>query len=144
METTSSAKKVLNIIGRIFSWIIIAFAVFMMIFTVISVTTVNKQDRSLFGFRPFIVLSNSMSPDYFDAGDLIFSKKVNTDNIEVGDVITFQAPGGGSNYEMGDIITHKISLIEIKTVSATSLPTVLTQATRTALLFPKTLFWVST
>ena len=114
METTSNTKKILNIAGRIFSWIIIAFAVFMMIFTVISVTTVNKQDRSLFGFRPFIVLSNSMSPDYFDAGDLIFSKKVNTDNIEVGDVITFQAPGGGSNYEMGDIITHKISLIEIE------------------------------
>ena len=75
----SGAKKVIDLVGRVFSWIIIAFAVFMMIFTIISVTTVNKEDRSLFGFKPFIVLSNSMSPDYFDAGDLLFSKKVNTD-----------------------------------------------------------------
>lgn len=113
MESNSGIKKILTIIGRIFSWIIIAFAVFMMIFTIISVTTVNKENRSLFGFRPFIVLSNSMSPDYFDAGDLIFSKKVDTDSIEVGDVITFQSPAGGNSHEMGDIVTHKISLIEI-------------------------------
>lgn len=114
MESNSGIKKVLSIVGRIFSWIIIAFAVFMMIFTIISVTAVNKEDRALFGFRSFIVLSNSMSPDYFDAGDLIFSKKVDTDSIEVGDVITFQSPAGGNSHEMGDIVTHKISLIEIE------------------------------
>lgn len=113
MEEKNTVKKVLNIVGRVFSWIIIAFAVFIMIFTIISVTTVNKEERSLFGLRPFIVLSNSMSPDYFDAGDLIFSKKIDTDNIEVGDVITFQSPAGDEFHEMGDIVTHKVALIEI-------------------------------
>lgn len=42
-------KKVYNIIKATTVWLIVLFAVSMMIFTVISMTTFNRNDRSLFG-----------------------------------------------------------------------------------------------
>ena len=51
-------KKILNIIKNIFVWLMVALAVCMMIFTVVSVNTFDRSDRSLFGFKAFIVLSD--------------------------------------------------------------------------------------
>ena len=44
-------KKILNMVKTGLVWIVVAVAVFMMIFTVISVTTFNRNDRNLFGYR---------------------------------------------------------------------------------------------
>ena len=48
-------KKALHIIGKIFTYLVVALAIFMMIFTVISVSTFNRNDRDLFGYKAFIV-----------------------------------------------------------------------------------------
>ena len=57
----STTKKILNILMKVVTWLLVAFTVFMMIFTVVTVTTVDKNDRSIFGVRFYIVQTDSMS-----------------------------------------------------------------------------------
>lgn len=98
-------KKAINIIKNIFTWLVVALAVCMMIFTVVSVNTFDRSDRSIFGYKMFIVLSDSMSKTDFDAGDLVFSKKVDPSTLQVGDIISYQSTNL-ENY--GETVTHKI------------------------------------
>ena len=51
----TSMKKVLNIGLKILTWLLVAFTVFMMVFTIVTVTTVGQNDRNLFGFKFYIV-----------------------------------------------------------------------------------------
>ena len=64
-------KKAWHIIKAILLWLVVALAVCMMGFTIVSVNTFDRMDRSLFGYKAFIVLSDSMSATDFNAGDLI-------------------------------------------------------------------------
>lgn len=98
-------RKALHIIKNIFVWALAVLAVFMMIFTIISVTTFDQADRSLFGFKAFIVRSDSMSATDFKAGDLILVKEIDPETLQDGDIITFMSPDP-ENY--GEIISHKI------------------------------------
>lgn len=100
-----SMKKALTIIKTTMVWLIVALAVFMMIFTVISVTTFNRNDRDLFGFKAYIVNSDSMAATDFDAGDLIFVKEVDPSTLQEGDIITYISQNSES---FGEVITHKI------------------------------------
>ncbi len=101
-------KKVLNIIKTTFVWLVVALAVFMMIFTVISVTTFNRNDRNLFGYRAYIVNSDSMAATDFDAGDLIFTQEVDAKTLVEGDIITYISQNSDS---FGEVITHKIRTV---------------------------------
>ena len=98
-------KKTLNIIKNIFVWLVVALAVCMMIFTVVSVNTFDRNDRSLFGYKAFIVKSDSMSKTDFNAGDLIFAKEVDPSTLKAGDIISYQSTNT-ENY--GEVVTHKI------------------------------------
>ena len=98
-------KKALNIIKTTLVWLIVALAVFMMIFTVISVTTFNRNDRDLFGFKAYIVNTDSMAKTDFKAGDLIFVKEVDPNTLKEGDIITYLSQNTES---FGETITHKI------------------------------------
>lgn len=105
MEMNPSVKKALSITKTVLVWLIVAFAVFMMIFTIISVATFDKKDRGIFGTKIFIVKTDSMSATDFSAGDLIFCKNVDPATLQEGDIITFQSLNSDS---YGEIITHKI------------------------------------
>ena len=98
-------KKALNIIKTTIVWLVVLLAVSMMIFTVVSVTTFNRNDRDLFGFKMYIVNSDSMSATDFNAGDLILVKEVDPSALNVGDIITFMSQDTDS---FGETITHKI------------------------------------
>ena len=98
-------KKAFNIIKSIFVWMIVLLAVFMMIFTIVSVTTFNRNDRNLFGYRAYIVNSDSMAATDFNAGDLIFVKEVDPSSLREGDIITFISQNSES---FGETVTHKI------------------------------------
>ncbi len=99
-------KKVLNIIKSIFTWLIVVLAVCMMIFTIVSVNTFDRNDRSIFGYKAFIVRSDSMSKTDFNSGDVILSKEVDDPStLKVGDIITFQSTNTDS---YGKVVTHKI------------------------------------
>ena len=98
-------KKVINIVKNIVVWLVVIVAVCMMIFTIVSVTTFNRNDRHLFGFRAYVVTSDSMSKTDFDAGDLILVKKVDPSTLKEGDIITYMSQNPES---FGETITHKI------------------------------------
>ena len=63
------SKKVVSVIKSVAVWAVVAVAAFMMIFTVVSVNIFDRNDRSLFGYKAFIVLTDSMSATDFSAGD---------------------------------------------------------------------------
>lgn len=98
-------RKALNIFKTAIVWLVVALAVFMMIFTIISVTTFNRNDRDLFGYRAYIVNSDSMAATDFNAGDLILVKETDPTTLKAGDIITFISQDSAS---FGEIITHKI------------------------------------
>lgn len=98
-------KKTGSIILSIVTWFFVALAVCVMIFTVFSVLTLDQTQRNLFGYRAYIVLSDSMKATDFGAGDLVVSKIVDCDKLEPGDIISFISRNDGSN---GEVYTHKI------------------------------------
>lgn len=112
MNTT--AKKILNIALKVVTWILVAFTVFMMIFTVVTVTTVDRNDRSVFGVKFYIVQTDSMSLSdnnkdmdvHFNAGDIVIIKNVEDPRgLQTGDVIAFMSTNSVS---YGETVTHMI------------------------------------
>ena len=98
-------KRALAIFKSILTYLVVITSVGTMLFTIITMSTVNRHDRSFFGYQIFIVLSNSMKATDFEAGDLVVAKKVDPRTLEVGDIITFQS----ANPDIyGSVITHKI------------------------------------
>ena len=98
-------KETLGKILRIFTTVLMVLSICMMIFTVISVLTFNRSDRQLFGYRAFIVLSDSMSATDFKAGDLVLTRDVDPATLQPGDIIAFTSTND-ENY--GQTVTHKI------------------------------------
>lgn len=101
----NSMKKVLVITKNILTWVVVVFAVLMMVFTIISVNTLDRNNRNIFGYKFFIVQSDSMAATDFDAGDIVISKNVDVEELKEGDIITFisQDPD-----HYGETVTHKI------------------------------------
>jgi len=98
-------KKAMAVVKTVLTWLVVLVAVSMMIFTVISVTTFNRDDRSLFGYKMYIVNSDSMSATDFNAGDLILVKEVSPATLQEGDVISYISQNTES---FGQTVTHKI------------------------------------
>jgi signal peptidase len=111
-------KKILNISLKVAAWLLVAFTVFMVIFTVVTVTTVDKNDRSIFGVKFYIVQSDSMSKSelnkdmdvHFNAGDIVIVKNVDDPRaLQAGEIISFMSVNKDS---YGDTITHMIRRVE--------------------------------
>lgn len=98
-------KKVWSVISSVLIGLVAVLAVCMMIFTLVSVTTFDQSDRSIFGYKMLVVLSDSMSATDFKAGDLIFVKETDPQELEEGDIIAYISQDSG-NY--GATVTHKI------------------------------------
>lgn len=100
--------KGMKILGKIITIIIMILAICMMIFTIISVRTFDQTDRDLFGYKAFIVMSDSMSATDFDAGDLVLTKEVDPYSLVEGDIIAYISQDAES---YGEVITHKIRTV---------------------------------
>lgn len=105
MNKKINIKKILDITKTVLVWLVVAFAIFMMIFTLISVNTLDQNDRNLFGYKFFIVQTDSMAATDFDAGDIVISKEVDITTLKEGDIITFVSQ---SSHNYGETVTHKI------------------------------------
>ena len=110
----SKVKKICNILLKVATWLLVAFTVFMMVFTVVTVSTVDRNDRSIFGVKFYIVQTDSMSKSdknahmdvHFDAGDIIVVKNVkDPTKLQPGDIISFMST---NNESYGETITHMI------------------------------------
>ena len=97
--------KTLGIIKNVFVWTFVVISVSMMIFTFISVKTLDKTDQNLFGYKFFIVQTDSMAATDFSAGDIIITKNVDVRDLKEGDIITFLSQNPDS---MNETLTHKI------------------------------------
>ena len=112
----NTAKKTLNIALKVVTWLLVAFTVFMMIFTFVTVSTVDRNDRSIFGRKFYIVLTDSMSESdknadmdvHFNAGDIVIIKDISNEGrlkLDSGDIIAFMST---NNDTYGKTITHMI------------------------------------
>ncbi len=108
----SGGKRVLGIIRGVFTWLLVIAAVAMMIFTVISVNTFDRNNRDIFGYKAYIVRTDSMSTvngdaskGYFNAGDLIIIKEVDASKLQAGDIISYIST---NTENFGETITHMI------------------------------------
>ena len=118
-------KKAWKIISTVLVWLVVIVAVAMMIFTIVSVNTFDRNDRDIFGYRCYIVLSDSMSKTHFNAGDLVLIKNVDVTLLQPGDVIAYQSQNA-ENY--GKTVTH---MIKEKTFDAKGNPGFVTYGTTT-------------
>lgn len=98
-------KKTIDIIRSVITWLLLIFSVGIMLFTFISVATLNQNSRNIFGYKAFIVLSDSMKATDFEAGDVVVVKEVNPATLKEGDIITFISRNSAS---YGETVTHKI------------------------------------
>lgn len=112
-------KKIMNIVLKVVTWLLVAFTVFMMIFTIVTVTTVDRNDRSIFGSKFYIVQTDSMSLSennkdldvHFNAGDIVIIKNVDDPRaLQTGDIIAFMST---NEISYGETVTHMIR--EVKT-----------------------------
>ncbi len=127
-------KKTLNIVKIILTWMLIVVAMAMLIFTVISVSTFDRDDRDLFGYKVYIVRSDSMSTvngdeskGYFKAGDLILVKEVDAATLKAGDIISYTAT---NTENFGETVTHMIKSL---TTDAEGNPGFVTYGTSTGI-----------
>ncbi len=106
-------KKTWNMIRTVLTWLLVTVAVLTMVFTVVSVNTFDRNDRSIFGYKVYIVLSDSMSAvkddpshgGYFDAGDLVLIKEVDPSTLQAGDIIAYTSTNAEN---FGETVTHMI------------------------------------
>ncbi|MCL2461243.1 MAG: signal peptidase I [Defluviitaleaceae bacterium] len=94
-------KKSKNALGIIVNILLVVFVVF--VFASLSISLLSQKGYSLFGYRSFIVLTGSMSPT-FNANSYIITKETPTDDIKVGDIISFKD-------SQSDIVTHRVTKI---------------------------------
>ena len=67
----------------------------------------HENDVNIFGFRPYLVATGSMEPEY-SIGDMIIIKETPKEQIKVGDVINYISEN------KADTITHRVIEVEEK------------------------------
>ena len=88
------AKKVIDVIIIILLYNII----------LVFISCLNKiDDFSLFGYKAYIITTDSMKPS-INSGDVSIVKETKEEKLEIGDVITFKRDN--------KVITHRITNIE--------------------------------
>ena len=92
-------KKIINIL-KVFLIIVLSVILIVNVYIMVQSKAKPNTVPSLFGYKPFIVLSGSMKPQ-FDVGDLIIIEKTNSDSLKQNDVIAYRDK---NNY----VTTHRI------------------------------------
>lgn len=98
-ETKSLAKKIFNIV-----WCVI-FAFVVVCLLSVGITLLRGEQPSLFGYQMYYVLTDSMTGT-IDKDDVVICKMYDGGQLQVGDIITFEAPEG---FEPKAIVGHNIT-----------------------------------
>ena len=101
-ESKSAWKRA----GSILLWALIGIlsVVVLLIGIVFAKSLISPNEvPSLFGYKPFIVMSGSMETEIYE-GDLVFAKVVEPETLAVGDIISFRE-------NEGTVVTHRIAEI---------------------------------
>lgn len=97
-SSPSKGYRIFEIIRTVFVYLL---AVVIIVAALLFAASANPS-KSLFGYRYYTVLTPSMEPAY-SVGDMVFVKIEKADNINVGDVITFNPSSEGDAY-----LTHRV------------------------------------
>lgn len=99
IEKNQKPHKVLGIIKSIFIYLLAAsFIVAALLFA-----SDKSPQKSVFGFRYYTVLTPSMEPE-LSVGDVVIVKLANADDVNEGDVITFNPSSDSDAY-----LTHRVT-----------------------------------
>lgn len=99
-------KKILSIFKRIVDVVLTIFV--LMFVLVVCLQRFSNNEISLFSYRMFTVLSESMAPTY-KIGDVLISKEVDPKEIKVGDDVSYL---GKSGTFADKVVTHRVVEIE--------------------------------
>ncbi len=103
MDTTrKGGKSILYRIFLIFKSIFIYLISISIVVGAVLFVTDNSPQKSLFGYRYYTVLTGSMEPS-FAVGDMVIVRLANADDINVGDIITFNPSSDSDAY-----LTHRV------------------------------------
>lgn len=98
--------KVFTIVGIVFCAILLPLLIVNVVMIINSYT--HKDEAPSFGkYVPFIVTSNSMS-GVIEGGDIILTKKIDPQNVELYDIIAFYDPKGSGT----SVVTHRVIKID--------------------------------
>lgn len=117
--------KIVVLARRILFWLFLLIVFAMTLFTVVSVSTFDQVDRSLFGYKAFIVLTDSMKKTDFAAGDLVLIRETDPATLQSGDIVCYLSQSSDS---FGQAVTHKIRRL---TTTADGEPGFITYGTTT-------------
>ncbi len=98
-KKVSAAEKMFD---RTVTVIIYLFSAFILVGAVLFAFNTSPQ-KSILGYRYYTVLTDSMSPKY-STGDVVFVRIESAENIDVGDVITFNPSLNSEAY-----LTHRVT-----------------------------------
>ncbi len=97
--------NILSIIGRVIRYLIYAVTILTIGFTAyVLINYQETDDEEAWKYKLYTVLSDSMQED-FQSGDVVIIKNVDSEELEVGDIITFYSIDPLTE---GGVYTHKI------------------------------------
>ena len=102
MEKKKTGATALNIAGAVLC-VVFGFFLVCNLIIIVKGTLRPETPPTVLGVAPMVVLSGSMSgtaEDHIEVGDLIFTRQADTDDLQVGDVISFM--------DDGVVVTHRI------------------------------------
>lgn len=103
-KKTSVIKNIISVISyAIFIWLLL-IGITLLIYVADVKIRAMKGDNTPPNFNAYVVLTGSMIPDIMPK-DVIFTKKVDIEDIKENDVITFVS---SDNRFAGSIITHRV------------------------------------
>ncbi len=100
---SSKGFRIYSVARKVFIYCLSVFIVAVAIFFAAD----KSPKKSMFGFRYYTVLTDSMAPE-FSSGDMVFVRVVNANKIKEGDIITFN-PSSGSDAYLTHRVTEKIT-----------------------------------
>ena len=98
--------KIFDVVFTVFVYILAAA----ILIAALMFASNTSPDKSLFGYRYYTILTGSMEPTY-SVGDMIFVKLADAQEINVGDVITFN-PSQDSDAYLTHRVTEKLDNFE--------------------------------
>lgn len=99
-------NKILKLIGNILYTLLFVIVVLMLLIVILQ--RVSNNTITIGGFRMFTVATGSMIPVY-NVGDVLISKEIEPDKIQVGDDIVYLGKEGSF---ANKVVTHRVILIE--------------------------------
>jgi signal peptidase len=92
--------------GRTIVNIVLVLAVLLVVFSAASAILMEREDFFLFGYKPFVVGSESMEPEVRKYG-IVVIKKTDFNEVKAGDKIAFK-----SHSMSGEFVFHRV--LEVK------------------------------